>query len=113
MFFRCFEARHFDLQNVVTRHEPLDQRPLALERRDAGGIEMAAALRDNMRIGLFGRPRLLVRTLGAESLKDVRNGDDTGFQRNAIARQAVRISRSIPFFVMATCNRLGYAQQVG
>jgi hypothetical protein len=81
------------------------------ERIDQTGIELLIALAEDLTHRVQHGPRLLVRTLMGESIKDVSNSDDPTSERDLFSADAMRIAGAVPALVMGQRDPLGNAQQ--
>src|SRR2546427_1565244 len=86
------------------RARPLAQQALVIElveRGDDGRVELSPAQAVNLVDCLLERPRPFVRPGVCECIEDVAEADDPGAERDRIANEVLRVTLSVPPFVMA------------
>src|SRR3954451_24686278 len=70
------------------------------EAGDDLGVELAPALRGDLRERVGLRPRVLVRARGDERVVDVADRADAPGDRDLLAAQAARVAAAVPALVM-------------
>ena len=67
---------------------------------DQFGIKMSAFLFLDQRQNFIQRPGSFIATIRTQGVKDIDLGGDPPFERNSLARQPLRITGTIPLFVV-------------
>src|SRR6185295_19552123 len=78
-----------------------------------GGVKVTAGASLDLGQCVFDAPGRPVRTVVGERIEKIGDGDDACLEGNALPRHPIRITGSIPPFVVAARDAMGKPHQLG
>src|SRR6202040_3639000 len=75
------------------------------------GVKLAAGPDGNLSLGCRERARGTIRTIGADGVERVCNGEDSGPQGNLFSLQAARVARAVEFLLMGVDDFGSFLQE--
>ena len=116
---RCYSAFHLDvgrqlrrrLQGLLIR-QFLKFNVTALQNRDDSRIKTFSRILGHLGHGLFQRQSLPVLAVRGQSIEAIDCSQNASPNRNVLSGQSVRISATVPFFVMGAHDRHHWIRKV-